>query len=293
MRYAIILSSLLLGAALPANAQVTITFGVPSQSIGMNMPVYPDFRGFRTTRSTTRHRRTPICSSTTACTGPTRRTTGTRAPGTTGRGARCPRYTFPYYVLRVPVRYYRRPPQYFRGWSHDEPPRWGQYYGAQWEQERHGWDTWNRKSAPPPAPLPVYQRQYSGDRYPRYEQQPVIRSQYYQLPAERSCRAPALPGGGSAGQAALAAATAKAAAAATASSRSSSAATPAAAAATQQQSSSLKARLPAKRRHQRRARRTLRRAREEARTPSPDKDKGDDTDKGDDKADDKGQGHNG
>ena len=44
MRYAIILSTLLLGAALPASAQVTLNFGVPGQSIGMNMPVYQDFQ---------------------------------------------------------------------------------------------------------------------------------------------------------------------------------------------------------------------------------------------------------
>jgi hypothetical protein len=79
----------------------------------------------------------------------------------------------------VPVRYYRRPPPYFYGWPKNEPPRWGHYYGKHWQQERHGWDTWNRYSVPPPAPLPVYQRQYSGDRYPRYEQQPVIRGEYY------------------------------------------------------------------------------------------------------------------
>ena len=44
MRYTIILSSMLLGPCVPANAQVTITFGVPSQSIGINMPVYPEFQ---------------------------------------------------------------------------------------------------------------------------------------------------------------------------------------------------------------------------------------------------------
>ena len=29
-----------------------------------------------------------------------------------------------------------------------------------------GWDKWKRGSAPAPAPLPVYQRKYAGDRYP-------------------------------------------------------------------------------------------------------------------------------
>ena len=179
MRYAIILSSLLLGAALPASAQITITFGVPSQSIGMNMPVYPEYQRvpnypvyyapqanynvfFYDGMYWAYHRDNWYASS--WYNGPW--------------GKVSPRYV-PYYVLRVPVRYYRRPPKYFKGWSYDQPPRWGQYYGPQWEQERSGWNTWNRYSAPPPAPLPVYQRQYSGARYPTYEQQPVIRTQYY------------------------------------------------------------------------------------------------------------------
>jgi hypothetical protein len=85
----------------------------------------------------------------------------------------------PLFVLRIPVRYYRRPPAYFHGWRSDAPPRWGEHWGDAWEQRRRGWDNWNRSSAPPPAPLPVYQRQYSGTRYPRVEQQQVLQSQNY------------------------------------------------------------------------------------------------------------------
>jgi hypothetical protein len=85
----------------------------------------------------------------------------------------------PLYVLRIPVRYYRDPPGYFRGWRSDAPPRWGEHWGNDWEQHRRGWDRWNRSSVPAPAPLPVYQRQYSGDRYPRVEQQPALHSQNY------------------------------------------------------------------------------------------------------------------
>jgi hypothetical protein len=85
----------------------------------------------------------------------------------------------PPFVLRVPVRYYRRPPVYFHGWRSDAPPRWGEHWGDAWEQHRHGWDSWERSSAPPPAPLPVYQRQYSGTRYPRIEQQQVLQNQNY------------------------------------------------------------------------------------------------------------------
>jgi hypothetical protein len=73
----------------------------------------------------------------------------------------------PVYVLRVPVRYYRRPPMYFSAWRRDAPPRWGDHWGRGWEQRRNGWDRWDRKSVPRAAPLPTYQRQYAGDRYPR------------------------------------------------------------------------------------------------------------------------------
>jgi len=77
----------------------------------------------------------------------------------------------PVYVLRVPVRYYRHPPGYFRGWRPDAPPRWGEHWGGEWQQRRSGWDQWNRRAVPAPAPLPIYQRQYSGNRYPREDQQ--------------------------------------------------------------------------------------------------------------------------
>jgi hypothetical protein len=179
MRYAIILTSMLLGAALPANAEVSIAIAVPGLSIGINMPVYPQFQrvpnypvyyapqsGFNLFFYDGMYWafQNDNWYASTWYNGPW--------------GMVAPMYV-PVYMLRVPVRYYQRPPPYFRGWSHNEPPRWGQHYGKHWEQERHGWDNWNRNSAPPPAPLPLYQRQYTGDRYPRYEQQPVIRSQNY------------------------------------------------------------------------------------------------------------------
>ena len=86
----------------------------------------------------------------------------------------------PVYILRIPVRYYRQPPAYFRGWRPDAPPRWGDHWGRDWEQHRSGWDRWNRSAAPAPAPLPAYQRQYSGDRYPRQvEQQQELQQQRY------------------------------------------------------------------------------------------------------------------
>lgn len=85
-------------------------------------------------------------------------------------GLVAPEYV-PLYVLRIPVRYYRNPPRYFRGWRPNAPPRWDEHWGREWEQQRSGWDQWNRRAMPAPAPLPTYQRQYSGYRYPREEQQ--------------------------------------------------------------------------------------------------------------------------
>jgi len=96
-------------------------------------------------------------------------------------------YYVPEFVLRVPVRYYRRPPVYFRGWRADAPPRWDEHWGHDWSARRSGWDRWDRRSAPRPAPLPTYQRQYSGDRYPRApEQQTSIRTNKYRYEPRES-----------------------------------------------------------------------------------------------------------
>lgn len=104
----------------------------------------------------------------------------------------------PLFILRIPVRYYREPPAYFRGWRSDAPPHWGEHWGRGWEERRSGWDRWNRGAVPAPAPLPAYQRQYSGDRYPRQPEQqhelqqrnyryqpsdPVVRKQYQERAA--------------------------------------------------------------------------------------------------------------
>ncbi|OIQ91146.1 hypothetical protein GALL_269430 [mine drainage metagenome] len=75
----------------------------------------------------------------------------------------------PIFILQVPVRYYRAPPLYFRGWQFNAAPRWGDHWGREWDQRRRGWDREQHNVAP--APLPSYQRQYSGERYPRQEEQ--------------------------------------------------------------------------------------------------------------------------
>jgi|KBSSwiStaDraftv2_1062776.scaffolds.fasta_scaffold187613_2 hypothetical protein len=85
----------------------------------------------------------------------------------------------PEFILRVPVRYYRAPPVYFRSWRADYAPRWGEHWGHSWERNHAGWDHWDRRAAPAPAPIPSYQRQYSGNRYPHYDQQHALNNQYY------------------------------------------------------------------------------------------------------------------
>jgi len=85
----------------------------------------------------------------------------------------------PVYLLRVPVRYYRRPPAFFVGWQANSPPRWGDHWGNDWAQHRSGWDRRDRRAMPAPAPLPTYQRKYSGDRYPSRDQQPILQQRNY------------------------------------------------------------------------------------------------------------------
>ena len=85
----------------------------------------------------------------------------------------------PLFVLRIPVGYYRNPPPYFYGWRRDAPPRWGVHWGPRWERYRHGWDRWDHRAEIRPAPLPQYQRQYSGDRYPHPGEQRALHDRNY------------------------------------------------------------------------------------------------------------------
>ena len=93
----------------------------------------------------------------------------------------------PLFVLRVPVRYYREPPPFFRGWAVNAPPRWGEHWGRRWEEQHRGWDNWNRSAAPAPAPLPSYQRSYTGNRYPTSigEQRTLESRNYHYQPRDR------------------------------------------------------------------------------------------------------------
>jgi hypothetical protein len=166
-------------SAAPAAAQVSIGIGLPNVSIGINLPVYPQLvavPGY------------PVYYA------PQVRSNYFFYDGMywvyqgdnwyasswyNGPWGLVAREVVPVYVLRVPVRYYRQPPAYFHGWRADAPPRWGEHWGTEWAQHRSGWDQWNRSSAPAPAPLPAYQRQYSGNRYPQAAQQQALHSQNY------------------------------------------------------------------------------------------------------------------
>jgi len=180
MRYLLLALPLLLGQVPAAQGQVSVGIQIPGVSIGINLPIYPEL---------VRVPGYPVYYAPQApanyfffdglywvfqgdewyssgwYNGPWRRV----APD-----------LVPVYVLRVPVQYYRRPPPYFRSWRPDAPPRWGDHWGKDWQQRRPDWDRWDRRSAPPPAPLPTYQLKYPQSRYPQdWERQQSIRSEHY------------------------------------------------------------------------------------------------------------------
>ena len=96
----------------------------------------------------------------------------------------------PLFILRIPVRYYRNPPPYFRGWRADAPPRWGEHWGPRWQEQRRGWDNWNRRAVPARAPLPAYQQHYREERYPRQveQQRQIERRDYRYQPRDPRVR---------------------------------------------------------------------------------------------------------
>lgn len=179
MRYMLFVLWALCSWATPVAAQVSIGIGLPNVSIGINLPVYPQlvrvpnypvyyapqmeanyffYDGMYWVYQDDNWYASSWYNGPWGLVGPD---------------------MVPVYVLRIPVRYYRRPPTYFRGWRPDAPPRWGEHWGRDWEQRRGGWDKWDRRSTPRPAPLPTYQRKYKHESYPVPERQPDIRGQNY------------------------------------------------------------------------------------------------------------------
>ena len=189
MRYRMILSSMLLCVAVSASAQVSVGIAVPGVSIGINVPVYPTL---------VRVPNTPVYYA------PQQDSNYFFYDGLywvyqgdnwyssswyNGPWGFVSPHAVPLYVLRVPVRYYRDSPAYFRGWRADAPPRWSDHWGREWQERRRGWDRWDRAASPPPAPLPTYQRKFPHSRYPEAQQQHDIRSQNYRYqPRDREVR---------------------------------------------------------------------------------------------------------
>jgi len=181
MRNVFFAIGMLLGSATSAMAQVSIGIGIglPGMSIGINLPAYPDMvpvPGYPVYYAPQQNSNFFFYDGMYWVYQGDNWYASSWYNGPWNRVG--PAYV-PLYILRVPVRYYRTPPSYFQGWQQDAPPRWGNHWGQGWEQQRKGWDKWNRSAAPAPAPLPVYQRQYYGDRYPQAQQQHQIHDQYY------------------------------------------------------------------------------------------------------------------
>jgi hypothetical protein len=179
VRYAIVMLSMLLGLAAPVAAQLSVSIGLPGLSIGLNVPMFPEL---------VRVPGYPVYYA------PRLQANFFFYDGVywvfqgddwyvsswyDGPWDRVVPERVPLFVLRIPVRYYRSPPAYFHGWRADAPPRWGDHWGPSWQQQRGDWDRWDRRATPAPAPLPTYQRQYSGNRYPQPEQQQALRNQHY------------------------------------------------------------------------------------------------------------------
>ena len=179
MRNLLIVLSMLLCSITSAVAQVSVGIGFPGVSIGINLPLYPQLvpvPGYPVYYAPQLDSNYFFYDGMYWVYQPDNWYASSWYNGPWGLVAP---EAVPLYVLRIPVRYYRQPPVYFRGWASDAPPRWGEHWGNTWEQRRQGWDNWNRSYAPAPAPLPAYQRQYSGNRYPRVEQQQVLQTQNY------------------------------------------------------------------------------------------------------------------
>jgi len=171
MRSKIIVVCLLLFSAAAAHAQVSVHIRLPSASLGIDVSFYPQLApvpGYPVYYAPHLHLNYFFYDGLYWVYQNDNWYASTWYNGPWGLVA--PEFV-PAFILRVPVRYYRNPPHYFYRWHRDAPPRWGVHWGARWEHDRHGWDRWNHRTHVAPAPLPLYQRQYSGNRYPHGEDQ--------------------------------------------------------------------------------------------------------------------------
>lgn len=181
-----------LGCMTPVIAEVSITYSIPGASFGLNLggypalqriPGYPVYYAPRLDRNYFFYDGLYWVFED---------DTWYASSWYNGPWGRVDPFYVPDYLLRVPVRYYRRAPAYFRSWRADAPPRWDQHWGSSWHERRRTWDHWDRGHSPAPAPLPGYQRDYRGDRYPgpsvqgdlhvrnyRYEPRETVSREYF------------------------------------------------------------------------------------------------------------------
>jgi hypothetical protein len=179
MRNRLIALCLMLGTVAPATAQVSIGIGFPNVSIGFTLPSYPELEPVPGYPVYYAPRLDANYFFYDGMYWVYQGDNWYASSWYNGPWTLVDPDAVPLYVLRVPVRYYRQPPMYFRGWQVDAPPRWGDHWGSGWAQHHNAWDRWDRRSAPAAAPLPIYQRQYTGNRYPNGQQQQMLRNQNY------------------------------------------------------------------------------------------------------------------
>ena len=184
---AMFLGASLFAAPHPAQAQISIGIGLPSISIGINLPVFPELALIPDYPVYYAPRVDANLFFYDGMYWVFRENYWYASSWYNGPWAVVAPEIVPLFVLRVPVRFYRQPPVFFAGWDPREPPRWGQHWGGEWERNHGGWDRWDRSQRFAPAPLPTYQRQYSGDRYPRaveQQQRILVQNNYSYQPRE-------------------------------------------------------------------------------------------------------------
>jgi hypothetical protein len=179
MRSRLIALSLLLLSATAVHAQVSVQIRLPSASIGLNVPFYPQLvpvPGYPVYYAPNVHSNYFFYD---GFYWVYQNDNWYASAWYNGPWDLVAREIVPVFILRIPVGYYRNPPRHFHGWRGDAPPRWGVRWGARWEHDRHGWDRWDRRAYVAPAPLPYYQREYSGRRYPHEERQQRLQEKHY------------------------------------------------------------------------------------------------------------------
>ena len=180
MRAAIVAICFFFGSAAPAISQVGIGVSLPSVRIGINLPAYPDLvpiAGYPVYYAPQADANLFFYDGRYWVYAGDNWYSSSWYNGPWDPVG--PAYV-PYFLLRVPIIYYRRPPAYFREWNRERPPHWGQHWGGDWDRRHRDWDHWNRARVPERAPLPAYQSRYMRDHYPSGDEQRALQSRNYQ-----------------------------------------------------------------------------------------------------------------